>query len=113
MKIITEQQFRERLLAVLNHKEPTTGMNLLKYFGCVTGPGRSGAIAAVYASHYLGIPYIPLCGTGFKQPVLVIDTAKDSGKTLRKAKKKVGAQIGFALFNEPPRVKFWYEIFDD
>ena len=27
--------------------------------GAVVGPGRSGAVASVYASHILGIPFIP------------------------------------------------------
>jgi hypothetical protein len=31
----------------------------LEGIGSVTGPGRSGALAAVYASHILGVAFIP------------------------------------------------------
>jgi adenine/guanine phosphoribosyltransferase-like PRPP-binding protein len=78
---------------------------------CVTGPGRSGAVAAAYASHYLRIPFIPY---GKKKPkkfdkMLIIDTARQSGKTLRKAEKKYANSIVIAVYEEPPRVAFWYE----
>ena len=80
---------------------------------CVTGPGRSGAIASVYASYILGIPFVPY-GTNIPDklyPVLIIDTAKKSGKTLRKAEAKYGKMRTVCLwcYNEPPRVHFWYE----
>lgn len=80
--------------------------------GWVTGPGRSGAIASVYASHLLGIPFVPY---GSKCPdrgrVLIVDTACQSGRTLRKAAKKYEAFDPFIWFgfHEPPRVIFWYE----
>lgn len=86
--------------------------------GSVTGPGRSGAIAAVYASHILSIPFIPF---GQKAPLdlgrlLIIDTAVESGATLRKAGRRYanaahfnGVPLVIALYNEPPRVVFWYE----
>lgn len=81
--------------------------------GAVTGPGRSGAIASVYASHYLGVPFIPY---GQKHPrqlgrLLIIDTATESGATLRKAARKYEAEtpIVLAIYHEPPRVAFWYE----
>lgn len=101
MTTISEEQFRTACYKML---ETFRGV-----VNSVTGPGRSGAIAGVYASHYLGVPYIPLCGSGFKHPVLVIDTAIDTGRTLRKAKNKISAEFSCAVFNEPPRVKFWYE----
>lgn len=82
--------------------------------GCVTGPGRSGAIASVYASHILKVPFIPygqkpplaLC------PLLIIDTARASGATLRKAARKYEEYypIVVACYEEPPRVMFWYEV---
>ena len=31
----------------------------LEGIGSVTGPGRSGALAAVYACHILGVAFIP------------------------------------------------------
>ena len=77
----------------------------------VTGPGRSGAIASVYASHLLGVPWIPAaCDVPQElEPVLVVDTARQSGRTLRKMAKRLRAKYVVAIFNEPPRVIFWYE----
>ena len=51
---------------------------------------RSGAVAAVYASHMLHVPFIPY---GQKHPqhlgrLLIVDTARESGATLRKAERK-------------------------
>lgn len=77
----------------------------------VTGPGRSGAIASVYASHMLGIPFIPY-GQEVPEklkPVLVVDTASLTGKTMRKAAKRYGTDLSVVAFHEPPRVVFWYE----
>lgn len=80
---------------------------------CVTGPGRSGAVASVYASHAMRIPWIPYgerCPDEIR-PLLIIDTAAKSGATLRKAQRKYGGEsIAIALFQEPPRVRFWYEV---
>ncbi|MGB1214760.1 MAG: hypothetical protein ACPG4X_15450 [Pikeienuella sp.] len=74
----------------------------------VTGPGRSGAIASVYASHFLGIPFIP-----FKRmrgsKVLIVDTAIASGATIRKASNYYFGAPYIYAFTQPPRVKFWYE----
>ena len=106
MRIIEEFEFRQALIRKL---EPFRGV-----FRAVTGPGRSGAIASVYASHYLKIPMLPVaegCGCGLT-PLLVIDTAVSSGRTMRKAMKKCGSLQGIAIFNEPPRVKFWYEVLE-
>lgn len=81
--------------------------------GAVTGPGRSGAIASVYASHMLGIPFIPYGNhcPDHLAPLLVIDTAKMSGASLRKACRKYAHlnPISIHLYDEPPRVRFWYE----
>lgn len=80
----------------------------------VTGPGRSGAVASVYASHLLGVPFIPFgapCPPHLR-PLLVVDTAEQSGRTLRKAVRKyeAGGDVrGVAVYREPPRVRFWYE----
>jgi hypothetical protein len=105
VRIVSESEFAERLRVVLgNHR--------LEHIGAVTGPGRSGAIAAVYASHILHVPFIPygrLCPEKFK--LLIIDTARESGRTLRKAARwyrKVDPTV-IALYEEPPRVAFWYE----
>ncbi len=77
----------------------------------VTGPGRSGAIAAVHASHHLGIPFIPFGKNTPIRPLLIVDTAVESGRTMRKAWRKYGGKDVElrAAFYEPPRVKFWYE----
>jgi hypothetical protein len=79
----------------------------------VSGPGRSGAVASVYASHLLNVPWLPQ-GTKVPEhlrPHLVIDTAVMSGATLRKAGKHVGAEFTLAVFSEnlTGRVRFWYE----
>jgi hypothetical protein len=95
-RIVSEAEFAARLRIVLqNHR--------LDDIGAVTGPGRSGAIAAVYTSHMLHIPYIPygqLCPEKFR--LLIIDTARESGRTLRNP-------VVIAVYEEPPRVVFWYE----
>ena len=103
MRIVSEDEFAERIRATL------IGLTA----GSVTGPGRSGAIAAVYASHILHVPFIPF---GRKAPVelgrlLIIDTATESGATLRKATRLYAAHtpLVMAIYQEPPRVAFWYE----
>jgi len=103
--IISELEFREKLIERLDclYVKP-------KF---VTGPGRSGAISSVYASHYLGIPFV-----AFKipipshfSPILIIDTAENTGKTLRSACRfyEKNNPIPLWIFEEPPRVHFWYE----
>jgi len=103
MIVITEPELRERLGNML------AGVDC----GAVTGPGRSGAIAAVFASHMLGIPFIPF---GQKHPqhlgrLLIVDTARESGATLRKAERRYAGctPLVIAAYEEPPRVMFWYE----
>jgi hypothetical protein len=108
VRIVSEAEFSERLRLVLqNHR--------LGHIGAVTGPGRSGAIAAAYTSHLLGIPFIPFgspCPDKFD--LLIIDTARESGKTLRKSASWYSRRMGrqptvIAVYEEPPRVAFWYE----
>lgn len=100
--VISEAQFLERLHEIAGTSAKS-----------VTGPGRSGAIASVYASHYLGIPWIPFgqpCPDEIR-PLLIMDTARKSGRTLRKAERQYGPDcFSHALFEEPPRVTFWYEV---
>jgi hypothetical protein len=79
----------------------------------VTGPGRSGAVASVYASHVLGIPWLPFgrhCPEHLR-PLLIVDTARKTGATLRKAQRtyNFASPIVLCAFEEPPRVRFWYE----
>lgn len=106
MHVISEPEFYARMKEVLDNGDFGDA-------GCVTGPGRSGALAAVYVSHYLHIPFIPF---GQEAPanlgrILVVDTARESGATMRKAMRKYGyAQpLEAVFFEEPPRVVFWYE----
>ncbi len=106
MRIVSEPEFHARLVEVLATLPADT-------IGSVTGPGRSGAIASVYASHRLGVPFIPFgsrCPT-YLGRLLIIDTASESGATLRKAERRYAAAnpIVVACFEEPPRVAFWYE----
>ncbi len=77
----------------------------------VSGPGRSGAVAAVYASHILRVPFIPYGQRVPEalQPHLVIDTATMTGRTLRKAARKMGAHYTLAVYHTDRRHRFWYE----
>lgn len=103
-RIVSETEFQTRLREILADARD---------IGSVTGPGRSGAVAAVYASHILGVPFIPY---GQKVPLhlgrlLIVDTARETGATLRKAERKYFdcAPLTLVAFEEPPRVVFWYE----
>lgn len=100
--VVTEAQFQERLAHVLR---------TLPAVRSVSGPGRSGAIASVYASHFLHVPWLPArCAVPAElRPHLVIDTAVLTGATLRKAVRYMSAEYALYLFHEPPRVRFWYE----
>jgi hypothetical protein len=103
-RVVSEAEFADAVRAALDDDK-------FNCVGSVTGPGRSGAVAAVYASHILGVPFIPFgaaapCHLGH---VLIIDTATQSGATLRKAMRRYDTTIGFAVYHEPPRVAFWYE----
>jgi hypothetical protein len=102
---VSEAEFRLRMRQILSNPLPD--------IGSVTGPGRSGAVAAVYASHMLGIPFIPF---GQRVPIhlgrlLIVDTARETGATLRKAARKYAdcSPLILVAFEEPPRVVFWYE----
>ena len=106
--VIPERRFRNRLVKTLS---PLRGN-----FNSVIGKGRSGAVSAVYASHFLRVPFfyyrkdieIP------KKllPILIVDTAKYRGETLRKLDRRIPHPHGIVYFyNEPPIVKFWYEVF--
>lgn len=106
MRIIGEEEFNERIRLVLSDPR-------FDEVGSVTGPGRSGAVAAVYASHILSVPFIPYKANipWHLGRLLIIDTATESGATMRKAERfylKYNP-ITLALWNEPPRVGFWYE----
>lgn len=101
--MITEREFYQAL------KETLKGMK--GKVKSVSGPGRSGAIAAVYTSHLLKIPFIshgsPVPAN--IRPHLVIDTALMTGRTLRKAARKMNADFMIAVIKEDSRQIFWYE----
>lgn len=106
MRVVSEAEFSLRLRTLLHEND-------LSEVGSVTGPGRSGALAAVYASHILGVPFIP---HGSPTPpglgrMLIVDTARETGKTLRKAMRRYQETnpLVLVVFEEPPRVMFWYE----
>lgn len=108
MRIITEPEFATALREALAHA--------FYSIGSVTGPGRSGAIAAVYASHILQVPFIPFGAPAPERlgALLLIDTATESGRTLRKAESRYRKMFScdivvLAVYREPPRVAFWYE----
>lgn len=109
-RIISQEDFVNSLIPV---------RYILNNFRSVTGPGRSGAIAAAFISHIYGVPFIP-----YKQlpgenvwPLLIADTAVQTGRTLSKAisfYNRAGIpNLSYWSFNEPPRVKFWYEVFNE
>ena len=77
----------------------------------VTGPGRSGALCSVYVSHLTGIPWVPYMARPGKGRMLVVDTARKTGETMRKAMRRYKDMdpVELVVFEEPPRVKFWYE----
>jgi adenine/guanine phosphoribosyltransferase-like PRPP-binding protein len=103
MEIVQEKDFRETFIKALDAAPKAD---------YVVGPGRSGAVAAVYASHHLGIPFVPFNSRMEGKKALVVDTAVMSGKTLRKASRRYGnAPVVFAYDQSKigHRLKFWYE----
>lgn len=103
--VISETEFADRIRSLLSEG--------FECVGSVTGPGRSGAIAAVYASHILGVPFIPFKSNApwHLGKLLIIDTAMETGATMRKAERfyRSIAPISLVCWHEPPRVMFWYE----
>ncbi len=104
-KYISEKEFSDRLVAV-------SGVNC----ECVVGVGRSGAVAAVYASHALHIPFMPTIESipSHMSEVLLIDTAQLTGKTMRKAQRKLernGKKVTpvTLFYEEKTHHIFWYE----
>ena len=106
-RVISEAEFAERAFEWARCMAPSVA--------AVTGPGRSGAVASVYLSHMLGVPFLPFKAMGDigESPILIVDTAIQSGRTLRKVvswyERRNKNVISHAFYNEPPRVRFWYE----
>lgn len=115
-RVVTEPEFR----LALQTKLAEFMRNGIKP-DFVTGPGRSGALCSVYVSHMTGIPFLPF---GLSRPTLhstreakrthflIVDTARSTGATMRKAVSRYdnGVHSTLVVFEEPPRVKFWYEV---
>lgn len=102
---IDEDEFAEALRARL--------AGFTTPFDAVTGPGRSGAVAAVYASYMTHKPFVP-----FGQPhpgvLLVIDTVSKTGRTIRKAERRAARlaleAVSLTIYGQShERLHFWYE----
>ena len=115
-KVISEEEFRYKIEQYHSYlREPKWRSGTV-----VTGPGRSGAVAATYVSHFAGIPFTPY---GVELPssidhVIVVDTATNSGRTLRKAVREYNQNHSvtpIAFYDERSfgRLKFWYEIWEE
>lgn len=105
---VSEKMFREAITAAMLDIGPAD-------FDFILGAGRSGAIAAVYASHLTGIPFVAWNNRlPENSKVLIIDTAKQSGKTLRRAVARYN-KLGHEAFSLPifecdnTHFIFWYE----
>ena len=103
-KWVEPDEFAMRMVPLLTMPKP----------GFVTGPGRSGAMAAVYASYLLGVPFVPYGVFACDGTVLIVDTAAMSGRTIRKSRaryEKRGFDVHtFVAFDEAEnRHHFWYE----
>lgn len=104
MIIVEEEQFSKVFCDKLS--------KLQKRYDYVTGPGRSGAIASVYASHFLGIPFVPYKHKIEGKIPLIVDTAMMTGETLRKASRFYNDADYLFAFDESIdkiHIRFWYE----
>jgi adenine/guanine phosphoribosyltransferase-like PRPP-binding protein len=106
-RIVTEKEFRQSVIDKMTDLQYTN-----KQFDFVVGPGRSGAIASVYVSHLLGIPFLQyIHKPDIHKRLLIVDTARFTGKTLRRIRTLYKDYDGRVVwfYDEPPRVRFWYE----
>lgn len=107
---MSEENWRTEFYASLDKLDPSK-------YDFVTGAGRSGAVAAVYASHYLGLNFKPHKSGNYHddKSVLIVDTVEYTGKTLRKAKswyerRGLIASTAFAIKESRGHYfKMWYE----
>lgn len=79
----------------------------------VTGPGRSGAMASIYASQLLDIEYVP-CGREPRTggPILLIDVADTTMYGLNKLAKRYKDydQVLCLVFEVEKSVPMWFEL---
>ena len=102
---VTEAQFSARMRETLRPEGNPA---------FVTGPGRSGAVAAIYASYFLKLPYVPWDCPCEGECALIVDTASMSGRTMRRAVARYSRRYpsveSWVAFNESEqRHHFWYE----
>jgi adenine/guanine phosphoribosyltransferase-like PRPP-binding protein len=109
-KLIEEPEFKAAITSALKSL-------IGQKFDFVTGPGRSGAIASVYASHILGVPFAPHKSNCLRSSrILVVDTAEYTGETMRRAlsyyRRADNICESVVVFRESKRnlVYFWYEL---
>lgn len=112
---VTEEEFKAKVADTLGWMLHLEGGVWRPRF--VTGPGRSGAIASVYVSHFLKVPFVPF---GVRLPkglggVMIVDTALKTGRTMRKAVRQYNDHWPTMqwFYDEPPRVRFWYEDWEE
>lgn len=105
MTLITEAAFQERIEEALADRHGK--------FAWVMGPGRSGAIAAIYASHILNIPWVPY---GFlpraKGKGLLIDIAHTNALCLNRAVRRYRTRETetLLLFHTPDAIPvLWFQ----
>lgn len=102
---VTEAEFAERVRAVRDTV-------IAGKYDLVTGPGRSGAIAAVYVSHATGIPFMPYkCWISPEsKKILVVDTVSMSGKTIRRASRVYDGADTMVFYEADKKIHFWFEV---
>jgi adenine/guanine phosphoribosyltransferase-like PRPP-binding protein len=108
--VVSETEF-SALVASALADEPTPDF--------IVGPGRSGAVAAVYASYRMHRPFVPYGHPGGPKgsTVLIVDTVSMTGGTIRKARAKY-ERMGFVVRTltivpeNQKRHHFWFEYAD-
>lgn len=104
MRTITESEFQDRLREALSDHE-------VHFARWVTGPGRSGAIAAVYASYFLNIPYVQFGYAARPEGAPLVIDITECRKNFRDADRLYGhlSPIKIALFEIKPYQSFWFK----
>lgn len=103
--MISEADFIDRLKLVLEDPE-------FSHAEWVTGPGRTGAMAAIYASHILNVSFVAYGhrpkANGY---VLVMDILNDNPRTMRRALKHydICRPIPCIVFPEIENEGLWFE----
>lgn len=103
---ITEKAFKKKLterLAIFKEHKPDF----------VTGRGAHGVVAAVYASTFLGVPYLQFGWDSKGKNMLVVAGACGTGKSLKRLTqelaKKAAYVEGVAIYEQAEKIDFWFE----